>query len=100
MDRVAESGLEMEPTLGLEVAPQPDKNMYSTGEAPNNTVFNQPNYFDQSYQPQAKILGRSRGIWVLVGIIVVCVAVAIGAGLGAGLAAQHRSSSFRYAHLL
>lgn len=68
--------------------------MYSTGEAPNNTVFNQPNYFDQSYQPQAKIPGRSRVIWVLVGIIVVCVAVAIGAGLGAGLAAQHRSSSF------
>ena len=101
MDRAAESGLELKPSTTPELAPQPDGNMYYTeGGAPNDTVIDRPNQFDQSYQPRAKSPGRSRVIWVVTGIGVVCVAVAIGAGLGAGMAVRHRSSSSRYAPCL
>lgn len=94
MDRTVESGLEVKPSTSPEVAPQPDENMYYMGGgAPNDTVFDQPNQSDQSYQPQAKSQGRSRAIWVLGITAVLCLAVAIGAGLGAGLAAQHKSTS-------
>lgn len=91
MDRAAESGLEVKPSTGPQVIPQPDANMYYVGGAgPNGPVFGQLN---QSDSPKAKSPGRSRVIWVLAGIAVICLAVGIGAGLGAGLAAQHKSSS-------
>lgn len=94
MDRTAGSGLEIKPSTFPEVAPQYDENKYYMGGGPpNDSVFDQPNQSDQSYQPQAKSQGRSRAYWVLGIIAVLCLAVAIGAGLGAGLAAQHKSTS-------
>lgn len=94
MDRVAESGLEMKPSMMPEVAPQPDENMYYMGGgAPNDTVIDPQYQSNQSYKPQVKSQGWSRVIWVLGITAILCLAVAVGVGVRAGLAAQHKSNS-------
>lgn len=93
MNRAAGSEIEMNVAPGLEVAPQPDKNMYylKGGESDHPVLF-QP---DHSTQSSTKSQGRPRAIWILAGLAVLLLAVALGAGLGVGLANQHRSTSSR-----
>lgn len=93
MDRAVESGLEVKPPAGLEVAAQPDgKKYYTGGGESDHPVFREPDQLDQT---RARGQGRSRAVWMLAMIAVVCLTIAIGAGLGAGLAAQHKPSSSR-----
>lgn len=93
MDRAAGSEKELNVASGLQVAPQPDENMYYLkGGISDHHVHFRP---DQSTQSLTKSRGRPRAIWLLAGLAVLMLAAALGAGLGVGLANQHRSTSTR-----
>lgn len=93
MNRMIESGLEVNPHAGPEVAPQPYEEKYYTGGGATNDGV--PRQSDQSGGTQVKSQGQSRVVWALAVIATILLATAIGAGLGAGLAAKHKSSSSR-----
>ena len=120
MNRPSESGLEIKPPTTLEVVAQPDENKYYVeNERLDQTVYALPNQSHQlekyyvgrrgstdpasalhtkSHHSGERSQGRPRVFWVLAAIGVICLAIALGAGLGAGLAAQRKSSPYRWAH--
>ena len=85
------NGLEVSPSTGLEVAPQPDGNMYYIGGGvSNDTVLD---HLDRSRLSQARRMAKFVPIRILAGIAVICFAVALGTGIGAGVASRSSRSS-------
>lgn len=102
MERLAESGLEVQLSTSPEVAAQSYQNKYYIGDdgshyvdqngpvLSSHPVIGERGQSGQS--PRAKNRGRARSIGGLAILAVVCLAVALGAGIGVGLAAQHKPS--------
>lgn len=87
MEEILETGLEIAPCPGLEVA-QPDANKYFIkAEEAKSISFDQP---IQLVGLDARSQGWRKTFWVLALVANFCLAVALGVGLGVGLAAQHR----------
>ena len=93
MNRIAETGLEVQPSTMPETAHQPYGDKYFLkAEGPKHPVSR---HLNQSDRTQANRQGMSRASLMLAVITVLCVAIALGAGLGTGLAARRKSSCER-----
>ncbi|CAD6583340.1 MAG: hypothetical protein ASARMPREDX12_001245 [Alectoria sarmentosa] len=87
MEEIVETGLEVAPCPGPEIAQTDADKYFIKAEEARNYSFDQP---IQSSDPDARSQGWRKAFWVIALVAILCLAVALGVGLGVGLAAQHR----------